>query len=162
MKTEIKIENCTSPFCVIHAKEKSQQIENLAAKIAQLDESGRITVIPGWDGDFCINLKLSQILRIYSQDKKVFLETEKESLLFKQRLYQFEDSAEQLGWTNFVRISNTDIVNIDYIEKFDLTLTGVIKIIMKNGTVAVVSRRYMSKIKNQINLSKGIIGGKND
>ena len=169
MKTEIKIENCLSPFCVIHTKEKTTAIENLASKIAQLDETGKSTVIPAWDGDYCLNLKLSQILRIYSQDKKVFVQAQtedksgvkNEDLLLKQRLYQFEETANSLGCTNFVRISNTDIVNIDFIEKFDLTFSGVIKIIMKNGTVAIVSRRYMPKIKNQITMTKGALGGQN-
>ena len=48
-------------------------------------------------------------------------------------------------------MSNTDIVNIEYIEKFDLTFTGVIKIILKDKSVVQVSRRYMAKIKDSIN-----------
>lgn len=152
MQTQIKIEECEKPFCVIHTSQETEGIKALAEKISMMDESGFSALVCGWDGDYCIKVKQSEILRIYSQDKKVYLEcqNEEEALLLKMRLYEFEELAERCGWTDFIRISNTDIVNLSKVQKFDMSLSGIIKVIYGEDKVAIVSRRYMNKIKDQI------------
>ncbi|MCR5436606.1 MAG: LytTR family transcriptional regulator [Treponema sp.] len=152
MQTQIKIEKCEKPYCVIHAEQKNEAINSIAEKISMMDESGRICRIAAWDGDFCVQLKQNEILRIYSMDKKVYVECEKEAepLLLKLRLYEIEEMAERFGWIDFIRISNTDIVNFSKVEKLDMSLSGIIKVIYADGKNAIVSRRYMNKIKNQL------------
>ncbi len=98
MKTEIKIEKCSKPFCVIHTESKSPAIQEIAEKIRRMDESGKSTVISAWDGDYCLQIRQEEIFRIYSMDKKVYVETEKECLLLKMRLYEFEELAQGCGW----------------------------------------------------------------
>lgn len=154
MKTEIKIEKCEKPFCVIHAQSETEGIRNVAEKITRMDESGRSAIICGWDKDYCIQVKQSDIFRIYSLDKKVFLETEKETLLVKMRLYEFEQLAENCGWTDFIRISNTDIVNFSKVTALDMSLSGIIKVNFTDGRNTIVSRRYMSKIKEKLCLTR--------
>lgn len=158
MKTQIKIENCDIPYCVIHTSSESQSIKDIAEKISRMDESGRTSFLNGWDGDYCIQVKQSEIFRIYSADKKVFMEAEgkaaSENLLVKMRLYEFEELAEKCGWTDFIRISNTDIVNFSKVTRLDMSLSGIIKVIFSNGKYAIVSRRYMNKIKDQLNMVK--------
>ena len=127
-----------------------------------MDETGRNTVICGWDADYCIQVKQQQILRIYSADKKVYMEAltgasaangdGTETLLVKMRLYEFEELAAKCGWTDFIRISNTDIVNFSKVTKLDMSLSGIIKVNFTNGKDAMVSRRYMNKIKDQLNM----------
>ena len=150
MITQIKIEKCDKPYCVIHAEAETEGIKALAEKISRMDENGRVAMLTGWDGDYCIQLKQSEVFRIYSMDKKVYVETEKESLLLKLRLYEFEELAEKCGWTDFIRISNTDIVNFSKVTKLDMSLTGVVRVNFTNGKAAIVSRRYMNKIKNEL------------
>lgn len=154
MKTEIKIENCSQPFCVIHTPEKTEQIQKLAEKISMIDSSGKQIFINGWDKDFCIPLKASDIYRVYSFDKKVFVETQNEALLLKMRLYEFENFCNDYAFLDFIRISNTDIINIKHVKFFDMSLTSVIKVNFSNGKNAIVSRRYMSKIKEKLCLKK--------
>ena len=150
MVTQIKIEKCDKPYCVIHAEAETDGIKAIAEKISSMDETGRATMLNGWDGDYCIQVKQSEIFRIYSMDKKVYLETEKETLLLKLRLYEFEELAQNCGWTEFIRISNTDIVNFSKVTNLDLSLTGIVRVNFTNGKSAIVSRRYMSKIKNEL------------
>lgn len=152
MKTQIKIENCEKPFCVIHTQKATEGIKSVAEKITMMDENGKSSFINGWDKDFCIQIKTKDIFRIYSFDKKVYLETKNETLLLKMRLYEFENLALECGWTDFIRISNTDIVNFLNVEKLDLSLSGIIKVIFINKKNAIVSRRYMGKIKKSLNL----------
>ena len=156
MQTQIKIEQCEKPFCVIHAACETEGIKSIAQKISMMDESGTNAAVCGWDGDYCIQLKQTELLRIYSLDKKVYLEceSEEEPLLLKMRLYEFEELAERCGWTEFIRISNTDIVNLSKVKKFDMSLSGIIKVNYGDGKVAIVSRRYMNKIKSQIMMAK--------
>lgn len=154
LKTEILLENCNAPFCVIHAEEKTNKILEIAEKISMIDAEGKSVILNGWDADYCVQLKPADVFRVFSQDKKVFVQTEKETLLLKMRLYEFEELVEKCGWTNFIRISNTDIVNFDNASKFDMSLTGVIKVIMKNDECAFVSRRYMTKIRSELCLRK--------
>ena len=150
MITQIKIEKCDKPYCVIHAEAETEGIKAIAEKISSMDETGRATVLSGWDGDYCIQVKQNEIFRIYSMDKKVYLETEKENLLLKLRLYEFEELAQKCGWTDFIRISNTDIVNFSKVTKLDMSLTGIVRVNFTNGKNAIVSRRYMNKIKGEL------------
>ena len=150
MITQIKIEKCDKPYCVIHTQTETDSIKAIAEQISRMDERGRTTMLTGWDGDYCIQVKQNEIFRIYSMDKKVYLETEKENLLLKLRLYEFEELAEKCGWTDFIRISNTDIVNFSKVTKLDMSLTGIVKVNFTNGKDAIVSRRYMNKIKKEL------------
>lgn len=152
MKIEIRIEKCEKPYCVIHAQSETPAIQTIADKIRSMDETGRTAVITGWDGDYCIQIKQEEIFRIYSMDKKVYVETEKENLLLKMRLYEFEQLAENCGWTNFIRISNTDIANFSKVTALDMSITGVLRVNFTGGKTAMVSRRYMTKIRDQLNM----------
>ncbi len=183
MKTQIKIEDCGTPFCTIHTPCETQGIKDIADKISRMDDTGRNTVINGWDADYCIQVKQSDIFRIYSADKKVYMEAltggtgsagsgnyggmgksgtsasgtsrdsdGTETLLVKMRLYEFEELAAKCGWTDFIRISNTDIVNFSKVTKLDMSLSGIIRVNFTNGKDAMVSRRYMNKIKDQLNM----------
>jgi len=154
LKTEVLIEKCDYPFCVIHAEENTTAIQNIADKITMMDSNGKSLNFNGWDGDFCIQLKPKDVYRIYSMDKKVYITNEKETLLLKLRLYEVEAFLQQEGLDSFIRISNTDIVNFNNVQKLDMSLTGVIKVILNNGESIMVSRRYMSKIRSELCLKK--------
>ena len=89
-----------------------------------------------------------EIVRIYSENKKVYVRTKEESFEVRDRLYVLEDILREKG---FVRISNSEIVNISQIEKLDMSYAGTIKMYMKNGDETFVSRRYVSRIKEVLN-----------
>lgn len=154
MQTKIEIEKCEKPYCVIHTAAETDGIKAVAQKINMMDETGLSTIVSGWDGDYCIQLKQQEILRIYSMDKKVYLEceSEEEPLLLKMRLYEFEELAENCGWTDFIRISNTDIANFSKVTALDMSITGVVRVNFTDGKSAMVSRRYMTKIRDQLNM----------
>lgn len=127
---------------------------DLAEKISMMNPDGKTVMLNGWDGDYCMKLKPSEIFRVFSLDKKVFVQTEKETLLLKMRLYEFEELAGKCGWDTFIRISNTDIVNFDNALRLDMSISGVIKVCLKNGDDVPVSRRYVSKIRGELCLRK--------
>ena len=89
-----------------------------------------------------------EIVRIYSENKKVYVRTKEDRFEVRDRLYVLEDILREKG---FVRISNSEIVNISQIEKLDMSYAGTIKMYMKNGDETYVSRRYVSRIKEVLN-----------
>lgn len=91
-----------------------------------------------------ILLEEKEIIRIYSQEGKVFATTAKGDFALKQRLYEME---ERLDKRSFVRISNGEIINLRKAKGFDLKLTGTICVRLEGGVVTYVSRRYVAKIK---------------
>ena len=86
-----------------------------------------------------------EVVRIYSENKKVYLRTQENTYEVRDRLYSLEET---LSGKGFIRISNSEIVNISQIEKLDMGYSGTIKMYMKNGDETFVSRRYVSKIKD--------------
>lgn len=96
---------------------------------------------------FIINL--SDIETIYSSNNKVYVKTNNNLYTTKYKLYELE---EMLCNSTFVRISNSEIVNFDKVEKLDLKLTGTILLFFKSGQETYVSRRYMKKIKEYLKL----------
>ena len=89
-----------------------------------------------------------EIVRIYSENKKVYVRTKEDRFEVRDRLYVLEDILREKG---FVRISNSEIVNISQIEKLDMSYAGTIKMYMENGDETFVSRRYVSRIKEVLN-----------
>ena len=67
----------------------------------------------------------------------------------KERLYELEA---RLDRHTFVRISQSEIVNLTKVTALDLTLTGTIKMTLAGDTVCYVSRRYVKKIKEALGL----------
>lgn len=84
------------------------------------------------------------IIRIFTERQKVLLQTESGIYTVRSRLYELE---EKLDDQTFVRISNSEIVNIRMITKMDISITGTIGVILKGHIQTYASRRNVAKIK---------------
>lgn len=91
----------------------------------------------------------NDIIRIYSQDQKVYAATVQGTFRLRERLYELE---EKLDGTRFLRISNSEIVNLGKIERLDTSLTGTIKMYLQADMETYVSRRYVVKIKKALGI----------
>lgn len=94
-------------------------------------------------------LAYQDILRFYSLDNKVYLDTMKSTYTTRLRLYQLED---RLPKKQFIKISRSEIVNLDYVKALDLSFTGTIALELKNGQVSYVSRRSLKNFKEALGL----------
>ncbi|MCR5803120.1 MAG: LytTR family transcriptional regulator [Clostridia bacterium] len=92
-------------------------------------------------------LRRSEILSAYSEGQKVFVITYDNLYSVSRKLYELE---EDLGDIDFIRISKSEIVNIRKIKSMDMSLTGTIKLVMKNDYKTFVSRRNVTKIKEKL------------
>ena len=77
-------------------------------------------------------------------EPKVFAVTGSGEYILRLRLYELE---QRLDKNIFVRISNSEIINLKKVQSFDLSFTGTICVKLSNGTMSYVSRRYVSRIK---------------
>jgi DNA-binding LytR/AlgR family response regulator len=101
-------------------------------------------VITGFREDSAAIVEADKILRIYASNQKVFIVTDNGEYKARLRLYQFE---ERLFANEFVRISNSEIINLKKVRDFDLSFAGSSCVRFLNGDTTFVSRRYVAKIK---------------
>ena len=94
-------------------------------------------------------LEQEDIIRIYASGGKVYAVTKNGEYTLRLRLYELE---ERLDKNRFVRISNSEIINLKMAKRFDLSFAGTICVMLSNGTSAYVSRRYVSKIKRLLGI----------
>ena len=127
------------PRVVVQARSLSPEIEELMGMIAGFSASP----LSGYSEGSVTRLFKDTVLRIYAKDKRVYADTLEESYLIKSTLYQLEADLPR----QFVRISNSEIVNSDKIIRVDLNLAGTIKVYLQGDIQTRVSRRYISKVK---------------
>jgi len=127
---------------IVQAPSRSQDVEELIDAISNFSPSP----ISGYSGGMLTKLGTSSVIRIYSKDKRVYADTPDGSYLIKSPLYQLEGDLPR----NFVRISNSEIVNSDKIIRLDLSIAGTIHIYLECDIESKVSRRYISKVKEAL------------
>ena len=97
-------------------------------------------------------LRPLDIVSFYAQGQRVFAIDDTEKYSVSSKLYELE---EKYGVSGFVRISKSEIVNFRKIKSLDMSLTGTIKVIMKNGYETYTSRRNVAKIKEMLIRNRG-------
>lgn len=146
MKIELKVDgNAGETKVIIITKAVDEGIHELMKRISDTQPQ----VLAGFDADTVRLLEQDSIIRIYAAAGKVFAVTEKGAYTLRMRLYELE---ERLDKGKFVRISNSEIVNLRKVKSFDLSFTGTIRVSMSNGESTFVSRRYVSKIKRTLGI----------
>lgn len=141
MQIEIKIdEEFTEPKIMILTNKVDEEIDRLikqlqvdAPKILTGFRNGRVEIILYED-----------IIRVYASSGKVFAVTKNGEFILKRRLYELEEIFDK---TSFIRISNSEIINLRLVRSFDLNISGTIRVLFLDGSTTYVSRRYISKIK---------------
>ena len=90
-------------------------------------------------------LEMDEIIRIYTQQRRILVDSDRGSYSLRTRLYEMEEKLDAAG---FVRISNSEIVNRRRILRLDFSLTGTIRLSLKGGVETYVSRRYVKRIRS--------------
>lgn len=148
MKLNVEIDtNIEEPVALITTPRITDEVTRVVDFISKLDDI--TTVISGIRDDKVELLEQESIFRIYAEEGKVLARTESGLYQIRLRLYELE---ERLDDSKFVRISNSEIVNLKKVKSLDLSFVGTICMELSNGEVSYVSRRYVSKIKKKLGL----------
>lgn len=146
MQIEIKIdESCKEPKIIVITDKMTDEMNEIIKKLSD----NQSTMLAGFKNDIVEILDPDNIYRIFSSNGKVLVETNSGEYSLRLRLYETE---QRLDSHIFVRISNSEIINLKKVKGFDLSFTGTICVTLSNGTVTYVSRRYVAKMKQLLGI----------
>ena len=141
MEIEIRLDPaCTQPKLTLTAAAMTSELEQLVRQLAGTPPHA----LAGYREETVELLQPEEILRLYAGGKKVYAVTAQGEYTLRLRLYEAE---ERLAGGHFVRISNSELVNLRQVRRFHLGLSGTIQVQMSDGGTTYVSRRYMPKLK---------------
>ncbi|MBQ3574470.1 MAG: LytTR family transcriptional regulator [Clostridia bacterium] len=140
MKVEFRRDSAAAePYVLVCAKERNQAVDALMQSIAQAP------VIAAYSERGEELLMQREIKRIYTLQRRVLADTDRGTFALRERMYELEEKLDQ---TEFVRISNSEIVNKRRIRRLDFSLAGTIRLVFRDGAETYVSRRYVPRIRS--------------
>lgn len=149
VEIEIRVKpGLDKPNIVIETPALTPEVEALARALQERALSHTPPLL-GFRGEEITALEPGDVLRFYGADKAVFAQTEGGEYRVRERLYELEEA---LDPRRFVRISQSELVNLKKVTALDLSLTGTIKMTLTGGTVCWVSRRNVKNIKKALGL----------
>lgn len=146
MDIEIKIlPDKSTPKLIIETAEMTPEISQLLAYVKE--GTPRLLLGELADGRTEV-LKAEEISHIYTGNKQVYAKAKGNQYRIKKTLSELDS---QLG-QDFLRISQSEIINIQYIDSLDLSFSGTVCMTLRDGDVVYCSRRYVKIIKNLFGL----------
>ncbi|HFR3599577.1 TPA: LytTR family DNA-binding domain-containing protein [Streptococcus suis] len=130
----------------IEAQAISEQVTHLVSYIQNLDKQRSSLTVK--KGEQVYLVEHDEIVRLYLEDKVLQVETVETTYTSSLRLYQVKKDLP----ANFLQISQSEIIHIKQLDYLKLTANGLVKLVMKNGSVTYSSRRYLKVIKERLGL----------
>ena len=141
MQVEIKVDtSCAETKIIIVTNKMTDDISELAKRISEQMPS----VLAGFKDDNVSIIEHAKIIRLYTANQKVYAVTKSGEYTIRLRLYELE---QRLNSAEFIRISNSEIINLKEVDGFDLSYSGTICVKFRDNSTSFVSRRYVAKIK---------------
>ena len=132
----------------INAPERNEEIDRIERELNQYKKT--IRKIVGKQNNSFFILEVDEVISFFSREKSNYCRTKEGEFKIKEQLYYLE---EVLPSENFIRISNSTIINVKYVKCFNTDIIGKIIVELKDGTMENVSQR---KNKDIINFLKNI------
>ncbi len=146
MQLSIQIDEKYEEILVqILAREMNAEVGELVQRL----ETAPAKTLAGFQNGRAELLNPEDILRIYTEKDHLLAQTQAGIYQLKLRLYEAE---QRLDPSLFVRISQSELVNIHQIASLDLSLSGTIHMRLKNGGSSFVSRRQVPAIRQKLGL----------
>ena len=150
MKVELQIsESYEEEKLIVQAPQETEKVQKVIEFAENLDLKEKIKgKIKGKIEDQVYLIEIRNIQRFYIENRKVLAETAGQTYTIDLRLYQILE----LLPSNFIQISQSEIINIDSISHLKLTPNGLVEIFLKNENFTYSSRRYLKTIKEKLEL----------
>ncbi|CYU94369.1 LytTR family DNA-binding domain-containing protein [Streptococcus suis] len=147
MKVKLAISSeILEDLVTIEAQAMSEQITNLVTYIQNLDKQRSSLTVKKGEQVYLVDH--DEIVRLYLEDRLLQVETVETTYTSNLRLYQVKEDLP----ANFLQISQSEIIHIKQLDHLKLTANGLVKLVMKNGSVTYSSRRYLKVIKERLGL----------
>ncbi len=149
MKVGINIDRSVEEVEVlITAKGQSRMVDALYEHIVEFDKKS-LETLTAYRDDIAKIVNVNDVFRIYTGNQKVYIQTHQGEYAIRYRLYELEAALDK---KQFLRISNSEIVNVKKIRDIDLSIIGRICIRFVDNSQTYVSRRYIPKIKKSLGI----------
>ncbi len=136
-------EKYVDPKVTILTREKNGLVESIITAIENASEN-EFPLIPAYTEGEMEFISQRDIVRVYIQDRKCILQTDEGLLTVRKNLSRLE---EDLNPSRFVRISQSEIINIYKVKRFDINIAGTIGVEFENGTKTWASRSCVKTLK---------------
>lgn len=133
--------NIQEPYITINAPEFTEEIQDVINYIISIDSiPNKLFATKNNEIYF---IELNKIICFFSKNKCVYARTKDGIYKIKYKLYELENT---FNIKDFIRISNSCIINMNQIICFDTSILGTITVKMKDDTQEKVSKRNVSQI----------------
>lgn len=130
----------------IKNNERNEDVEALITAIQAFSDR-KIPLIPAYFRESLVMLPQRQIIRLYVHNRKVMVQTSERLYEVRKPLREVE---ELLDANRFVRISQSETVNLRRVRRFDFSTVGTIGVELENGETTWVSRRRVKDVKEAL------------
>jgi DNA-binding LytR/AlgR family response regulator len=136
-------ERYIDPFVTIRTRSNTKEVENIICAIEDASRSD-FPQIAATKDEAVVFVSQRDIVRVHTEGRRIVIQTEDEVYTVKRTLAGLEDV---LNPARFVRISQSEIINLYKVKSFDFNLAGTIGVEFDCGIKSWVSRSRVKQIK---------------
>jgi len=141
MKIKVQIDSVfQEEMLQIQAPSRTPKIQQVVEFVESLDDNQRLKGKKDGETYFIESNAISR------ENRQVLAETIQGEYHLGLRLYQVLEKLPSY----FIKISQSEIVNLKEIERFNITPNGLVEIHLKNKETTYSSRRYLKAIKEKL------------
>ncbi|MCR5830778.1 MAG: LytTR family transcriptional regulator [Lachnospiraceae bacterium] len=144
-------EQYVDPHVTIRTKTNTQQVENIICAIENVSNSDYPQIAANKD-EKLVFVSQRDIVRVHTEGRKVILQTKDATYSVRRTLAGLEDVLDK---ARFLRISQSEIINLYKVKCFDFNMSGTIGVEFDCGIKSWVSRSRVKQIKSL--LSQGSV-----
>lgn len=151
MKNMVEIEvvlddQYVDPHVTIKTKTNTQQVENIICAIENASNSDYPQIAANRDEKLTF-VSQRDIVRVHTEGRKVILQTDDATYMVRRTLAGLEDVLDK---ERFLRISQSEIINLYKVRCFDFNMAGTIGVEFDCGIKSWVSRSRVKQIKTML------------
>lgn len=128
---------------------RAPKLDKKVSQIMNILEEERLKKLTAYKDSKIYLINIEEVYCFYTEARKVYLYTEKDSFYIKHTLLELE---ERLKGTSIIRVSKGVIINMDKVLNFEQMFNGNLVVNFENGKKEYVSRRYLKNIKEYLNM----------
>lgn len=130
---------------VVKTNEMTNDVNHLIHVIT--DFNTKPTRLIGKSNERIVPIEIEDIVRVFVEEKKVYVSTMEDTYVIKQRLYEVEALLE---FHDFIRISRFELIHLNKIKYFKVSFDGSLMVVLNNDEETFVSRRYIKALYERL------------
>ena len=138
----------------IKNNERDEDVEGIISAVQSYAEN-RSPSIMAYFNDEMEMIPQRRIIRLYVSNRRVCIETSQKTYEVKKPLHEIES---MLDKRRFVRISQSETINISKVKSFDFSSAGTIGVELVNGYNTWVARRRVRDVRKLLENSSSSPG----